>query len=105
MLWRAWLVTFNGATLQLRGSGIMWDLRKTQPYDAYGLVDFDVPVGVNGDCYDRYLCRIEEMRQSLRIIQQCINQMVRRENVICPLWEPVLFFVSRALEVLGYFGM
>lgn len=59
----------------LRGSGIKWDLRKVQPYDAYDLVEFDIPIGTNGDCYDRYLCRIEEMRQSLRIIDQCLNQM------------------------------
>lgn len=64
---------FSG--VMLRGSGIKWDLRKTQPYDAYHLVDFDVPIGTKGDCYDRYLCRIEEMRQSLRIIDQCLNQM------------------------------
>lgn len=59
----------------LRGSGIKWDLRKTQPYDAYDLVEFDVPIGTKGDCYDRYLCRLEEMRQSLRIIEQCLNNM------------------------------
>ncbi|BEI31805.1 NADH dehydrogenase subunit 7 (mitochondrion) [Bryopsis sp. KO-2023] len=58
-----------------RGSGISWDLRKTQPYDAYDRIDFDVPVGLRGDCYDRYLIRVEEMRQSLRIIMQCLNQM------------------------------
>jgi len=56
----------------LRGSGIEWDLRKTQPYEVYGALDFDIPVGTNGDCYDRYLVRIEEMRQSNRIIKQCI---------------------------------
>ncbi|WHZ10870.1 MAG: NADH-ubiquinone oxidoreductase chain D [Burkholderiaceae bacterium] len=56
----------------LRGSGIAWDLRKTQPYDAYDRVDFDVPVGKTGDSYDRYLVRVEEMRQSNRIIKQCI---------------------------------
>lgn len=61
---------------QLRGSGIPWDLRKSQPYDAYGEMEFDIPVGINGDCYDRYLCRVEEMRQSLRIMEQCINKMV-----------------------------
>ncbi|KAL2735890.1 NADH-ubiquinone oxidoreductase 49 kDa subunit-like [Vespula squamosa] len=61
--------------VMLRGSGIEWDLRKIAPYDAYHLVDFDVPVGINGDCYDRYLIRMEEMRQSLRIIDQCLNQM------------------------------
>ena len=56
-------------------SGIKYDLRKAQPYDAYDLVDFDVPVGSNGDCYDRYLMRMAEMRQSLRIIEQCLNQV------------------------------
>lgn len=58
--------------VMLRGSGIAWDLRKKQPYDAYDAVDFDIPVGVNGDCYDRYLVRVAEMRQSTRIIQQCV---------------------------------
>ncbi len=57
----------------LRGSGIAWDLRKKQPYAKYDEVDFDIPVGVNGDCYDRYLVRVEEMRQSNRIIQQCVK--------------------------------
>lgn len=57
----------------VRGSGIEWDLRKKQPYEVYDKVDFDIPVGVNGDCYDRYLVRMEEMRQSNRIIQQCIE--------------------------------
>jgi NADH-quinone oxidoreductase subunit D len=55
----------------LRGSGIAWDLRKMQPYDAYAKVDFDVPVGVNGDVYDRYLVRVQEMREANKIIQQC----------------------------------
>jgi NADH-quinone oxidoreductase subunit D len=57
----------------LRGSGIAWDIRKTQPYEVYADMDFDVPVGVNGDCYDRYLIRMEEFRQSNRIIKQCVN--------------------------------
>ncbi|PSK40534.1 NADH-ubiquinone oxidoreductase 49 kDa subunit, mitochondrial [Candidozyma pseudohaemuli] len=59
----------------LRGSGIPFDVRKSQPYDAYDLVDFDVPVGINGDCFDRYLIRMAEFRQSLRIIEQCCNEM------------------------------
>lgn len=57
----------------LRGSGIAWDLRKTQPYEVYSQLDFDIPVGVNGDCYDRYLVRMEEMRQSNSIIKQCVD--------------------------------
>ena len=59
----------------LRGSGIPWDLRKSQPYDAYAEMDFDIPVGNNNDCFSRYLVRVEEMRQSLRIIRQCIEKM------------------------------
>ena len=57
----------------LRGSGLAWDLRKKQPYEVYDKMDFDIPVGVNGDCYDRYLVRMEEMRQSNRIIKQCVD--------------------------------
>jgi NADH-quinone oxidoreductase subunit D len=68
---RAKALGFTGP--MLRGSGVAWDLRKTQPYEVYDLVDFDVPVGRNGDCYDRYLVRVAEMRQSNRIIKQCIE--------------------------------
>ena len=64
---------FSG--VMLRGSGVSWDLRKTQPYDIYNEMNFDVPIGTRGDCYDRYLIRIEEMRQSLRIIMQCLNEL------------------------------
>ncbi|MBT4911479.1 MAG: NADH-quinone oxidoreductase subunit D [Alphaproteobacteria bacterium] len=59
----------------LRGSGVAWDLRKSQPYAIYDEVDFDVPVGKNGDCYDRYLIRVEEMKQSVRIIRQVLDNM------------------------------
>ena len=68
---RAMQLGFTGP--MLRGSGIAWDLRKKQPYAVYDRVDFDIPVGVTGDCYDRYLVRVEEMRQANRIIKQCID--------------------------------
>ena len=68
---RALQLGFSGA--MLRGSGIEWDLRKKQPYEVYDQLDFDIPVGVNGDCYDRYLVRVEEMRQSNHIIRQCVD--------------------------------
>tara|TARA_Y100000588_G_scaffold15108_1_gene16185 strand:- start:1846 stop:3024 length:1179 start_codon:yes stop_codon:yes gene_type:complete len=71
---------FSG--VMLRGSGVGWDLRKAQPYDVYARMDFDVPVGKNGDCYDRYLIRLEEMRQSLRIIKQCLVELPEGEVMI-----------------------
>jgi len=85
-IWKQRLVDVGVITLEqaldwgltgplLRSTGFFWDLRKTQPYDVYDEIDFDVPVGTKGDCYDRYCIRIEEMRQSLRIILQCLNQM------------------------------
>ena len=67
---RALALGFTGP--MLRGSGIAWDLRKKQPYEVYDLMDFDIPVGKGGDCYDRYLVRVEEMRQSNRIVKQCV---------------------------------
>ena len=78
---------FSG--VMLRGSGVPWDLRKNQPYEVYDKMEFDVPVGTNGDCYDRYLIRCEEMRQSIRIILQAINQIPEGpiktdDRKICP---------------------
>lgn len=62
--------SFSG--VMIRGSGIPWDLRKSQPYECYDQLDFKIPIGKNGDCYDRYLCRIDEMRESVKIINQCL---------------------------------
>ncbi|MBN8552727.1 MAG: NADH-quinone oxidoreductase subunit D [Caulobacterales bacterium] len=64
---------FSG--VMLRGSDIAWDLRKSQPYECYAELDFEVPVGKNGDCWDRYLCRVEEMKESLKIMRQCIDRL------------------------------
>ena len=64
---------FSG--VMVRGSGMAWDLRRSQPYECYSELDFEIPVGKNGDCFDRYLCRMEEMRQSIRIMKQCIEKM------------------------------
>jgi len=85
-IWKQRLVDVGTVTLKdaldwgfsgvmLRGSGIKWDLRKTQPYDKYSEFNFNIPVGINGDCYDRYLIRILEMRESLKIIEQCLNSI------------------------------
>jgi NADH dehydrogenase (ubiquinone) Fe-S protein 2 len=63
---------FSG--VMLRGSGTSWDLRKMQPYEIYNILDFEIPLGKEGDCYDRYLIRVEEMRQSIYIILQCLNK-------------------------------
>ncbi len=73
---RAKALGFTGP--MIRGSGIAWDLRKKQPYEVYDRMEFDIPIGTNGDCYDRYLVRIQEMRESNRIIKQCIDWL--REN-------------------------
>lgn len=77
---RAKALGFTGP--MIRGSGIPWDLRKKQPYEVYGRMDFDIPVGTNGDCYDRYLVRIQEMRESNRIIKQCIDWLRDNEGII-----------------------
>ena len=68
-------LNFGFSGVMLRGSGISWDLRKTQSYEIYNQLEFDIPVGTNGDCYDRYLIRIEEMRQSIKIILQILNKI------------------------------
>ena len=69
----AWNWGFSG--VMVRGSGAAWDLRKAQPYECYAEMEFDIPVGKNGDCYDRYLVRMEEMRQSIRIMKQCLEKL------------------------------
>jgi NADH-quinone oxidoreductase subunit D len=74
----AWGWGFSG--VMLRGSGAAWDLRKAQPYECYAELDFDIPVGKHGDCYDRYLVRMEEMRQSVRIMKQCIERLHEPEG-------------------------
>ena len=64
---------FSG--VMVRGSGIAWDLRRSQPYECYSELDFEIPLGVNGDCYDRYLCRMQEMRESVKIMLQCVERL------------------------------
>ena len=91
---------FSG--VMLRGSGLAWDLRKTQPYEVYSDLDFAVPTGTSGDCYDRYLIRVEEMRQSLYIVYQCLNAMpegpIRSDdNKVTP---PTRAQVKQSMEAL-----
>ncbi len=74
----AWKRGFSG--VMVRGSGAAWDLRKAQPYECYAEMDFDIPIGKNGDCYDRYLIRMEEMRQAVRIMKQCIALLNRADG-------------------------
>src|SRR5207244_12982477 len=68
---RALALGFTGP--MLRGSGVPWDLRKKQPYEVYDRMDFDIPIGTNGDCYDRYLVRVQEMREGNRLVRQCMH--------------------------------
>jgi NADH-quinone oxidoreductase subunit D len=74
----AWNWGFSG--VMVRGSGAAWDLRKSQPYECYAEMDFDIPIGKNGDCYDRYLIRMEEMRQSARIMRQCVDKLMSADG-------------------------
>ena len=90
--------------VMLRGSGIAWDLRRNQPYEIYDELEFDIPLGVNGDCYDRYLCRMEEMRQSLRIMRQCCKLLretpgpvLTMDNKVAP---PRRAEMKRSMEAL-----
>jgi NADH-quinone oxidoreductase subunit D len=69
---------FSG--VMVRGSGAVWDLRKSQPYECYSELDFDIPIGKNGDCYDRYLCRVQEMRESIKIMKQCCTRLLGDEK-------------------------
>ena len=75
---QAWGLGFSG--IMVRGSGAAWDLRKSQPYECYAEMEFDIPVGKNGDCYDRYLIRMEEMRQSAKIMRQCVDLLLGKEK-------------------------
>ncbi|WP_273754213.1 NADH-quinone oxidoreductase subunit D [Bartonella sp. MM73XJBT.G] len=74
----AWARGFSG--VMIRGAGVAWDLRKSQPYECYDEMEFDIPVGKNSDCYDRYLIRMEEMRQSAKIMRQCVNRLLSTEK-------------------------
>ena len=100
----AWEWGFSG--VMVRGSGAAWDLRKSQPYECYAEMDFDIPIGKNGDCYDRYLIRMEEMRQSVRIMKQCVQKLraadgqgpvVVEDNKIAP---PRRGEMKRSMEAL-----
>jgi NADH dehydrogenase (ubiquinone) Fe-S protein 2 len=91
---------FSG--VMLRGSGINWDLRKSQPYEIYDQINFDIPVGTNGDCYDRYLVRIIEMKQSLNIISQCLDKIPNgliktNDTKMCP---PTKTEIKQSMEAL-----
>jgi NADH-quinone oxidoreductase subunit D len=98
----AWAWGFSG--VMVRGSGAAWDLRKSQPYECYADMDFDIPIGKNGDCYDRYHIRMEEMRQSIRIMKQCLDRLDKergpvsaKDNKIVP---PKRGEMKRSMEAL-----
>ena len=97
-----WAWGFSG--VMVRGSGAPWDLRKSQPYECYAELDFDIPIGKNGDCYDRYLIRMEEMRQSVKIMRQCCKLLretpgpvAARDNKVVP---PKRSEMKRSMEAL-----
>jgi len=75
----AWAHGFSG--VMVRGSGAAWDLRRSQPYECYSELEFDIPVGKNGDCYDRYLVRMQEMRESVRIMKQCCDRLLGKDRI------------------------
>jgi len=100
----AWARGFSG--VMVRGCGAAWDLRKAQPYECYAEMDFDIPVGKHGDCYDRYVVRMEEMRQSVRIMKQCIEKLrvpdgqgpvIVQDHRIAP---PRLALMKRSMEAM-----
>ena len=93
---------FSG--VMVRGSGIAWDLRRSQPYECYNDLEFDIPLGVNGDCYDRYRCRMQEMRESTKIMKQCCDRLLKtpgpvisEDNKIAP---PRRGEMKRSMEAL-----
>jgi NADH-quinone oxidoreductase subunit D len=93
---------FSG--VMVRGSGIAWDLRRSQPYECYSELDFEIPLGVNGDCYDRYLCRMQEMRESVKIMLQCVERLrktpgpvLAEDNKVAP---PRRGEMKRSMEAL-----
>ncbi len=93
---------FSG--VMVRGSGIAWDLRRSQPYECYDEMDFEIPLGLNGDCYDRYLCRMQEMRESTKIIRQCVERLrktpgpvMTEDNKVAP---PRRGEMKRSMEAL-----
>ena len=75
----------------MRASGVEWDLRRNQPYDCYSDLEFKIPIGTNGDCFERFLVRIEEMRQSIIIIEQCLKKI---PNGVCISEDPELFHLK-----------
>ena len=94
----------------VRGSGAAWDLRKAQPYECYSELDFDIPIGKHGDCYDRYCVRMEEMRQSVHIMKQCLEKLrlpggqgpvAIKDNKIVP---PLRAEMKRSMEATIPFG-